>query len=199
VSKRAAVESEPDLFLAALPAGAFFGESAILGSGPDGGRRNASISAATQLVPLHGSYSANHSPLQSCTLLPLGCVHALCVLLQVLLRLERETCVELLGSSKEVFEREARRRARETALAEKVLAQSDFYQALSSAEKRSFVHALVERTLEGDEPPLTQCRRISTALSALLSLTTAALCVLQRTSPSWSRASSQTPCIFSRR
>ena len=67
---------------------AFFGESAILGSGPDGGRRNASISAASHLV---------------------------------LLRLSRETCTELLGSSKEVFEREARRRARENELAEQVI------------------------------------------------------------------------------
>ena len=120
VTKAAPEAGQPDLFLCNLPNGAFFGESAILAAGPDGGRRNASISAGS-------------NPL-------------------ILLKLSRETCTELLGSSKEVFEREARRRARETELAEKVLGKIEFYQALTMGERRKLVDALVEVTYEKGVP-----------------------------------------------
>lgn len=44
----------------------------------------------------------------------------------MLLRLDRDVCLQLLGSIKAIFEREASRRAREAALVEQVLGKLDW-------------------------------------------------------------------------
>ena len=66
----------------------------------------------------------------------------------MVLKLDKATCVQLLGSAAEVFEREARRRARENDLVETVLGGLDFYRALTTMERMQLAGALEEEVFE---------------------------------------------------